>query len=112
MFLQKLNAKLKNGKKKEEANKGIANISFDIRTKSGDLYYLDMSYLANLIDKVSDTKSPGLSRSASVYKPVRDAVGHTSMITEIAKQQLNTEYENIKARLVALLKEVDKEDDK
>lgn len=102
----------KKWQKKEEANKGIANISFDIRRKSGDLYYLDMSYLANLIDKVSDTKSPGLSRSASVYKPVRDAVGHTSMITEIAKQQLNTEYENIKARLVALLKEVDKEDDK
>ncbi|MBO5376877.1 MAG: ATP-binding protein [Ruminiclostridium sp.] len=100
-------------RKNEERNKGSANISYDVRRNLGDLYYLDMSYLANLIDKVPDNspKIAGLSRSASVYKPVRDAVGHTSLITEIAKQQLNTEYENIKARLVALLKEIDKEDD-
>lgn len=97
-------------KEREGTNKGTANISYDIRRNLGDLYYLDMSYLANLIDKANDTKSAALSRSASVYKPVRDAVGHTSMITETAKQQLNTEYENIKARLVALLKELEQSD--
>lgn len=99
-------------KEREGTNKGTANISYDIRRNLGDLYYLDMSYLANLIDKANDTKSAALSRSASVYKPVRDAVGHTSMITETAKQQLNTEYENIKARLVALLKELEQCDKK
>lgn len=99
-------------RKKEEKNKGAANISYDVRRNLSDLFYLDMSYLANLIDKVPDnsTKIAGLSRSASVYKPVRDAVGHTSMITETAKQQLNTEYENIKARLVALLKAMEQDD--
>ncbi len=105
-------SKAEKWKKTESENKGKANISYDVRRNTDDLFYLDMTDLSFLIDKVPDnsTKIAGLSRSASVYKPVRDAVGHTSIITEIAKQQLNTEYENIKARLVALLKEVDKED--
>lgn len=106
-------SKAEKWKKTESENKGKANISYDVRRNTDDLFYLDMTDLSFLIDKVPDnsTKIAGLSRSASVYKPVRDAVGHTSLITEIAKQQLNTEYENIKARLVALLKEIDKEDD-
>lgn len=96
-------------REREEKNKGAANISYDIRRSLDDLFYLDMSFLANLIDKVPDnsTKIAGLSRSAAVYKPVRDAVGHTSMITDTAKAQLNTEYENIKARLILLLKELE-----
>ena len=97
-------------KEKENQNKQAANISYDIRKTKDDIYYLDMSYLANLIDKVKDgsNKVAGLSRSAFVYKPVRDAVGHTSLITDNAKKQLNLEYENIKARVAQLLEEVDK----
>ena len=66
-----------------------------------------MTYLSNWIDKVDKTKEAGLSRSATTYKPMRDAVGHTSLLTETAKQQLNLEYENIKARLVKLLNDFD-----
>lgn len=73
------------------------------------MFYLDMGYLSNFIDKAADgQKDPALSRSAVMYKPVRDAVGHTSVITNIAKQQLSIEFENIKARLVKLLKDVEK----
>lgn len=99
-------------RKNEERNKGAANISYDVRRDLGDLFYLDMTYLANLIDKVpgNSSKIAGLSRSAYMYKPVRDAVGHTSIITDTAKQQLNTEYENIKARLIALLKDLEQSD--
>lgn len=92
---------------RESKNKEAANISFDIRTSDEDLYYLDMTYLANLIDKVDNPKSAGLSRSSTMYKPMRDAVGHTSLLTDIAKQQLNIEYENIKARLAKILKDLD-----
>lgn len=96
-------------KQKEEQNKGKANISYDIRTSDDDMFYLDMGYLSNFIDKAADgQKDPALSRSAVMYKPVRDAVGHTSVITNIAKQQLSIEFENIKARLVKLLKDVEK----
>lgn len=96
-------------RKNEGNNKGAANIAFDIRTTSDDLHYLDMTYLANLVDKVphDKPKSIGLSRSAVVYKPMRDAVGHTSLLTPLAKQHLNTEYENIKARLVQLLQDIE-----
>lgn len=92
---------------KEEKNKNAANISYDIRISKDNLFYLDMGYLANLIDKADSPKNAGLSRSATVYKPIRDAAGHTSIITPTAKTQLSIEYENIKARLVKLLQEID-----
>lgn len=91
-------------RKREEANKGIANISYDIRESMEDIYYLDMKYLSNFIDKASDkNKDPALSRSSDIYKPVRDAVGHTSIITPTAKRQLSTVLENIKARVMDLM---------
>lgn len=89
--------------------KNEANINYDIRTTDSDEYYLDMDHLANLVDKAGDRlKDPGISRSALIYKPIRDAVGHTSLISGNAKNQLSIEYENIKARLVTLLIEVNK----
>ena len=96
---------------KERANKAAANISYDVRVSNDDLYFLDMTYLSNLIDKVpaDKPKTAGLSRSATLYKPMRDAVGHTSILTQIAKTQLSLEYENIKARLAELLKELEKD---
>lgn len=96
----------KKWKEREEQNKDKANISYDIRTSNDDMFYLDMGYLANFIDKAESQKDPALSRSAIIYKPVRDAVGHTSVITDTAKRQLSVELENIKARLVKLLKGV------
>lgn len=97
-----------NWKEKEQKSKDAANISYDVRVSSDDLCYLDMDHLANLIDKTPDKlKDAGLSRSAVLYKPIRDAVGHTSIITRIAKAQLNLEYENIKARLIKLLQAMD-----
>lgn len=97
----------KRWKKTEKDNKGFANISYAVRASDEDLYYLDMKHLSNFVDKATDKhKDPALSRSAVIYKPIRDAVGHTSVITPVAKAQLSLEYENIKARLAALLKEV------
>lgn len=95
-------------KTREQRSKDAANISYDVRVSGDDLCYLDMDNLANLIDKTPDKlKDAGLSRSAVVYKPIRDAVGHTSIITSIAKAQLTLEYENIKARLIKLLQTMD-----
>ena len=62
-----------------------------------------MSYLSNFLDKTTDDKTAGLDRSAKVYKPIRDAVGHTSLLTDLAKNQLTIEYNNIQARLRKLL---------
>ena len=98
----------KKWKEKEKENKGKANISYEIRKSMDDIYYLDMKYLSNFIDKALDkNKDPSLSRSSDIYKPVRDAVGHTSIITSIAKQQLSIELENIKARVMKLMDDVE-----
>ncbi len=90
-------------KKKEETNKDTANLSFDLRQSKDDLVYLDMDNLANLIEKVDPIKQAGLSRDAKEYKPIRDAMAHTALLTYNAKQRLNSTYENIKARIKKLL---------
>lgn len=90
-------------KNKEEQAKNKANISFDIRDKVDDLHYLSMDYLANLADMHKEHKVTALSRDAITYKPVRDAMAHTSVLTAIAKHSLSLTFENIKARIKKLL---------
>lgn len=98
-------------KKRDEDNKSKANISYDVRVSGDDMFYLDMDHLANFVDKAQDkNKDPGISRSAVIYKPLRDAIGHTSIITEDAKTQLSLEFRNIQARLIKLLGELQDED--
>lgn len=91
-------------KRKEDTAKNAANISFEIRQNANDLLYFSMDDLANFVDKPADQlRQAGISRDAKTYKPVRDAVAHTAILTQVAKQSLNTTYENIKARIKRLL---------
>lgn len=91
-------------KNAEALNKNKANISIEIRQTNSDLSYLSMDDLANLVDKTKDPlKDAGLSRDATEYKPMRDALAHTALLTDVAKNRLTTVYENIKARIRALL---------
>ena len=64
---------------------------------------MSMDGLANLVDKDSTQKNAALSRDAAEYKPIRDAVAHTALLTDLAKKKLSTVYENIKSRVRALL---------
>lgn len=55
-----------------------------------------------------DTGSgPSIEQSAKVYRPIRNAIGHTSIITEQAKNALNVEFNNIKARLERIVDSVE-----
>lgn len=93
-------------KSREERNKNIANLSIELRQGKSDLSYLDMDGLANLVDKPSDpNKEAGIARDAKEYKPVRDALAHTALLTELAKLRLTSTYENIKARIKKILSE-------
>lgn len=91
-------------KSKEDKSKQAGNINFEIREERSDLSYMDMDQLARVADDASDriTKAT-LVRDASEYKPIRDALAHTSRLTAIAKTRLTITYENIKARIVYLL---------
>ncbi len=91
-------------KAREKDSKNRGNISIKIRRKGGDLSYLSMDDLANLIDKpVDKLKEAALARDASAFKPIRDALAHTALLTEEAKIRLRTVRENIKARIKTLL---------
>jgi len=90
-------------KKTETDNKNAGNISIEIRQANKDLSYLSMDHLANLVDKGDPIKKANLSRDAKEYKPIRDALAHTALLTDIAKEKLTTVYENIKGRVRTLL---------
>jgi hypothetical protein len=91
-------------KKREGESKGKGNISIEIRRVKNDLSYLDMAGLANLVDKKDPAKEACLSRDANEYKPMRDAVAHTALLSDLAKQRLSGVRDNIKGRLKNLLK--------
>lgn len=90
------------GREVDSKNRG--NISIGIRRSGGDLSYLSMDDLANLVDKPKDkAKEAGLARDAAEFKPIRDAVAHTALLTDEAKKKLSTVRENIKARVKTLV---------
>jgi len=87
----------------EASNKDKRNVSIDIRREGGDLSYLSMDYLANMVDKKDPIKDACLARDAKEYKPIRDALAHTALLTDVAKRKLTSVYENIKGRIKTLL---------
>lgn len=91
-------------KKRESESRNKGNISIDIRRDPSELSYLSMNDLANLVDKPKDRqKEAALARDAVEFKPMRDAVAHTALLTDAAKERLRTVRENIKGRIRTLL---------
>lgn len=90
-------------KKTEIGNKEKGNISIDIRKIIDDLSYLSMNDLAYLVDKKDPIKEACLARDANEYKPIRDALAHTALLTNEAKTKLTSIYCNIKGRVKTLL---------
>jgi len=88
-------------KRREATHKQEGNINIDIRKNSDDLSYLDMSFLVKQAD-VSGVQNT-LHNDAKEYRPIRNAVAHTALLTNVAKRKLTTVYENIKARIKTLL---------
>lgn len=86
----------------ETVSKNKGNISIDIRSNNDDLNYLSMTFLACLVDKKDPGREACLARDANEYKPIRDALAHTSLLTDAAKNRLSSVYENLKGRLKAL----------
>jgi hypothetical protein len=85
----------------EVTHKNKGNISIELRQGSDDLTYLDMDDLANLVDKTGTQND--LANDSKQYRPIRDALMHTALLTDEAKHKLTTVYENIKGRLISLL---------
>ena len=92
----------------EAKRKAEANINFDIRRDNIDLSFLSMDELAICAEgsKTEEGKLTPMVQAAIAFKPARNAVGHTGVLTEIAKMHLNVTFENIKGRVKALLKSI------
>ena len=94
----------KKWKRVEKESKGKGNISIPIRKQPNASSYLSMNDLAYLVDKPKDPlKEARLARDANEYKPIRDAVAHTALLTDVAKTKLSTVRENIKGRIKTIL---------
>lgn len=99
-----LSEQLQEYKRREFNARNFGNVNFDIRQDNEDLLYLSMDELAIIADRPADRNTEAaLIRDAKMYKPIRDAMAHTALLTNVAKQSLNTTYENIKARIKKLL---------
>lgn len=90
---------------KENDNKNSGNISIEIRRRKSRLGYLSMDGLANLVDKRDPVKEACLARDAKEYKPIRDGLAHTALLTDEAKAKLSTVYNNIKGRVREMFEE-------
>ena len=98
------NNEIKKWKRREYESKDKGNVSIELRKKNAKLSYLSMDGLANLVDKRDRVKEACLARDACEYKPIRDALAHTALLTDEAKTKLTTVYANIRERIRTLLK--------
>lgn len=98
------NEEVNKWKIRETDSKNRGNVSIDIRQSSSDLTYLSMDGLANLVDKKPDGQAC-LAKDGKEYKPMRDAVAHTALLSSQAKGRLTAVYENIKGRIVNILQQ-------
>ena len=97
-----LNEAIQKLKSKESEHKSVGNISIELRQGGKDISYLDMDPLAKLIDPQRGHAS-GLTTDAKQYKPIRDALMHTALLTIEAKDKLTSVFQNIKGRVKTLL---------
>jgi len=91
-------------RRSESAKKRKADLSIQIRSSETDPFYLDMEHLARIADRGSaGSDTAGLRRTEKRFTPLRDAIMHTSLLTNDAKQELTSVFNNIKARIQNLL---------
>ena len=85
----------------ESEHKSQGNVSIEIREQSHDLSFLDMTSLCLQVE--SDNSENNIIRDAKTYRPIRNAVMHTALLTQEGKTRLTTVYDNIRGRIVILL---------
>ncbi len=92
---KKIKERITGYKKSELSSKKDAGINIDIRKNTNDSNYLGMSDLINIIEESRSEKL--ITKDGKEYRPIRNALMHTALLTEEAKTKLKTVYDNIKA---------------
>lgn len=91
-------------KENETKQKKEVGMNIDIRKSMDDINYVEMDLLCNLAEPASGGILSSLPNKAKEFKPIRNALMHTSLLTDEAKIKLTTILNEIKARLRNLLK--------
>ena len=86
---------------RETESKAQGNVNVGIRKNDDNLSYLDMSSLAKVVEDPGTVNS--IVHDAKQYKPMRDALMHTALLSDEAKLKLTTVFDNIKGRIKTLL---------
>ncbi|MDO4684645.1 MAG: ATP-binding protein [Candidatus Saccharibacteria bacterium] len=87
----------------EAAGKIKGNLAIDIRENNDDLFYLDLEGLASIADPPRNGYQGSILNDEKTFTPIRNALMHTSRLTQDAKSRLTTVYDNIKAKIRNLL---------
>ncbi|MBW7919899.1 MAG: ATP-binding protein [Anaerolineales bacterium] len=103
LSVERLRNLINDFRRRESENKAAGNINIDIRQRDDDLSYLDMAYLSKVVDPQKGGAANTINTDAKEYKPIRDALAHTALLTQDAKTKLTAVYLNIKARVRTLL---------
>ena len=92
-------------RQRENKDKRNGNIAIDIRSKDDDLFYLDLAHLASMADppRGGDGYPDHLTNDEKAFTPIRNAVMHTSRLTQDAKDRLTAVYVNIREKIKKLL---------
>ena len=99
--------KIKGFRNAEDKSKVAGNINITIRKNDDDLSYLDMGDLADLAENppggIPNTTPNTVVADGKEYRPIRNAVMHTALLTDQSRLKLTSVYNNIKARIKILL---------
>ena len=99
--------KIKVFRNAEDKSKVAGNINITIRKNDDDLSYLDMGDLADLAENppggTPNTTPNTVVADGKEYRPIRNAVMHTALLTDQSRLKLTSVYNNIKARIKMLL---------
>lgn len=94
-------------KRVENLAKKEGGVNINLRQNMDDKTYLSLSFLVGEIAHPSEKSQPGsLWAKSKEYKPMRDAMMHTAVLTEEAKIKLQSVYEEIKAKIRSLLENI------
>jgi hypothetical protein len=89
---------------REEIAKTEGNVLIDLRKDNDGLSYLEMALLARQVDDPATAgNSDSFTSDAKSYRPIRNAMMHTALLTDAAKKRLTTIYDNIQSKIRRLL---------
>lgn len=93
-------------RRRDEADKmRKGNLTIGIRTDNADLFYLDTEPLIDIAEPIDRGGADTLHQDEKQFTPIRNAVMHTSLLTNEAKTRMTSIRDNIRGKIKRLISE-------